>query len=59
MSSSLRYITLNVAWFKKSAESRPTRIDTDTKYETGIDSVETWYNSVKLGELGRVPKMTQ
>ena len=47
--------------FKKSAESgttwpihnrlSPNRVNIDIRYETGIESVETRYNLVKLGEL--------
>ena len=32
----------------------PTCVDTDTRYKMGIDLVETRYNSVKLGELGKL-----
>ena len=47
--------------FKKSVESSttrpihnrlgPNRVNIDIRYETGIKSVETRYNLVKLGEL--------
>ena len=37
----------------------PNCIDIDTRYETSIESFKTQYNSVKLGELERVPEMTR
>ena len=55
-----------VSGFKNSAESGttqpirnrlgPNRVDTDTRYETNMESVETQYNSLKLDKLGRVPE---
>ena len=55
--------------FKNSAESGTTRpirnrlgpnhVDTDTRYETCMESIETLYNSLQIGKLGQVPETTR